>query len=180
MNGTFQIRAATVGDAEAIGTVGPAIYAESYGHMWDDAGSYARYLASYGVAAVTLFMARADTHVWVAECGGTVIGFLTMVVGSPGPVEGLASGAEVPRIYILRPARGRGLGKAMIDIAEGVAAREGADHLWLDAMKAAPWAWQTYRKWGFREIGSMEFPGGIGAEHREMVVMRREIGGRSA
>ena len=177
MNGAFHIRAATVEDAEAIGTVGPAIYAESYGHMWDDAGSYARYLATYGVAAVTSFMARADTHVWVAESEGEIVGFLTMVVGSPDPVEGLASGAEVPRIYILRPARGRGLGKAMIDIAEGVAAREGADHLWLDAMKAAPWAWQTYLKWGFREIGSTEFAGGIGARHRQMVVMRRVIAG---
>jgi diamine N-acetyltransferase len=175
MNSAFDIRVATLEDADSIGTIGPAIYAETYGHMWTDLRSYVRHLSSFGVAAVRSFMCRADTRAWIAETEGTAVGFLTMVVGSPDPVEGLTTGAEVPRIYILPQARGCGLGERMADEAEEFASSSGADHLWLDAMKSAPWAWRTYLKWGFREIGSAEFASGIGAAHRPMVVMRRDI-----
>jgi GNAT superfamily N-acetyltransferase len=54
---------------------------------------------------------------------------------------------------MLAPSRGRGLGAKLLAEAERYAREKGADHLWLDAMKAAPWAWQTYHRWGFREIG---------------------------
>lgn len=175
MSDQIHIRLAEPGDAETLGFIGPAIYAESYGHMWDDARAYAAHLSSFGAAAVAAFLARQHTVLWLVENDGMPVGFLSIVMGSPDPVEGRTDGAEVPRIYLLGPARGKGLGARLLAEADRYAARLGAGHLWLDAMEAAPWAWQTYRKWGFSEIGRTAFPGPMKPEFRPMVVMRREF-----
>lgn len=173
MRDAFTIRPAQPADAEALGVIGPAIYAESYGHMWDDARAYAAHLASFAAPAVAAFMARGDTASWLVESGETPVGFLSLVMDSPDPVEGRRDGAEVPRIYLLAPARGKGLGVRLLAEADRHAAGLGASHLWLDAMKAAPWAWRTYGGWGFQEIGETSFPGNMKPEFKPMFVMRR-------
>jgi GNAT superfamily N-acetyltransferase len=175
MHSDHHIRVAQPQDAEALGIIGPAIYAESYGHMWDDAGAYADYLMTFGSSAVGDFIGRTDTRMWLVEVDRRVVGFLSLVLHSPDPVDRRTDGAEVPRIYMLAPCRGRGVGTKLVAEAERYAREEGADHLWLDAMKAAPWAWQTYHRWGFREIGQTWFPAGIPSSLNSMVVMRRRI-----
>ena len=49
-------------------------------------------------------------------------------------------------------------------MADRYAREVGADHLWLDAMREAPWAWRTYEKWGFSEIGETTFAEGVKPE----------------
>lgn len=62
----------------------------------------------------------------------------------------------------------------MLSEAESFVQSTGASHIWLDAMIEAPWAWQTYKKWGFSEIGRSSFQKGISPEFEMMVVLRRE------
>lgn len=83
----FTVRQAELSDIEQIGIIGPAIYAASYGMMWGDAEAYAGQLESFGAAAMHRFMARADTQVWVADYGEQIVGFLTLVIGSPDPIR---------------------------------------------------------------------------------------------
>jgi diamine N-acetyltransferase len=175
MDQACSVRLAGPGDADAIGTIGPAIYAESYGHMWDDAVPYARHLASFAVDAMLTFMQRDDARVIVAEYEGHIVGFLSLISFSEDPVDRLATGAEIPRLYLLRPARGRGIGAQLVEKAERLAELEGADHLWLDVMQSAPWAWRTYLEWGFQMIGMTQFNGGIAPAYRQLIVMRRAI-----
>lgn len=176
----YTFRLAQPSDIDQLGTVGPAIYAESYNHMWSDPEAYARHLESFGAPAVADFMERSNTETWVVECRARIVGFLSVVIGAPDPVEGRTDGAEVPRIYILAPARGRGLAAKLISQADDYVRDTGANHLWLDAMKEAPWAWRTYRKWGFLKIGETEFPEEIRPEFKPMVVMRRQCEQTSA
>jgi GNAT superfamily N-acetyltransferase len=171
----FTVRQAELSDIEQIGIIGPAIYAASYGMMWGDAEAYARQLESFGAAAMHRFIARDDTQVWVAEYGELIVGFLTLVIGSPDPIEGRIGGAEVPRIYLLSPAQGHGLAKEMMAKAEAYARSEGMKYLWLDAMLEAPWAWKAYEKSGFVRIGFKRFGKGVIPAYDQMVVLRREI-----
>lgn len=175
MTSSFKIRLATAADAKILGTIGPAIYAENYGDMWSNARNYAQFLDSFGTAAFSDFMRRPDAKIWVALESDIVIGFLSLILGSPDPITGRTSGAEVPRIYLLSPSRGRGLGKLLLREAESFAGKLETEFLWLDAMKSAPWAWQTYLKWGFHKIGITEFTEGIGAEHKSMIVLKKQI-----
>jgi diamine N-acetyltransferase len=175
MDSDFLIRMAEVSDVGQLGIIGPAVYAEAYSQMWDDPEAYAKQLTSFGPEEMGRFMARSDTAVWVAEFKTQIVGFLTLVLGSPDPIGGRTDGVEVPRIYLLALVQGRGLAKAMLVEAEKFANSRGANHVWLYAMIAAPWAWQTYKKWGFSEIGRKAFSKGVKAEFKEMVVLRREF-----
>lgn len=175
MSGNFSLRPAEPRDLEQIGVIGPAIYAASYGSMWDDAAAYAKQLETFGSAATRQFMARTDTAVWAAVSRERVVGFLTLILNSPDPIEGRPGGAEVPRIYLVAPAQGHGLARALLAQAEAYARSKGMDHLWLDAMLEAPWAWKAYEKWGFKQIGRKAFGKGVMPAFDQMVVLRREI-----
>jgi diamine N-acetyltransferase len=169
------VRPAERSDLAALGVVGPAAYAEAYAYLFPSPAAYARRLATFGEAAFLDLLDRPDARVWVAESEGCVVGFLTMVVGSRDPIQQRPNGAEVPRIYLLGPARGAGLGRALLEAAIAEARREGASHVWLDAMASADWAWRTYVKWGFRKIGAVRFDGGASEELSDMVVLLKEL-----
>lgn len=171
----MSIRPATAADAAALGTIGPAAYAEAYGDWWTTAAGLARHLASFGADAFAALLADPGVRIWVAEEAGAVIGFLTLHLHSPDPITGRPRGGECKRLYLLRAAMGRGLGRALCDTAAAAAAREGLDHLWLDVMAEAPWAVNAYRAWGFAEIGRKQFHNALRGDLREMIVMARNL-----
>ncbi|MEO9970097.1 MAG: GNAT family N-acetyltransferase [Hyphomonadaceae bacterium] len=175
MESDYHFRLATPSDVDELGVIGPAIYAESYSHMWDNPEAYAKQLATFSSSAVAKFNERSDTKTWITEYQSQIIGFLSIVIGAPDPVEGRTDGIEIPRIYFLSPARGKGLAAKLMAKADDYAREVGANHLWLDAMKEAPWAWQTYRKWGFSEIGQTMFLESIKPAFKSMIVMRRSL-----
>jgi diamine N-acetyltransferase len=96
MDTDYRFRLAQAQDAAQLGTIGPAIYAESYSHIWSDPEAYARRLESFGQQAVAEFMERPDTETWVAQCREQIVGFLSIVRGTPDPVDGRTDGIEVP------------------------------------------------------------------------------------
>ena len=162
-------------DAGLLGIIGPAAYAEAYGHLWDRPDAYADQLQTFGWDAVKLLLARPDARVWVGETRGTVVGFLSMIIGSIDPVEHRPGGALLPRIYILGPARRMGLGRLLLDAAMGQAAVEGLSHVWLDVMVSADSARSAYLKWGFCEIGGRVFGKPVRPGLSDMVVMTKEV-----
>src|SRR6516165_7689754 len=77
-------------------------------------------------------LARPEARLWIGEVQGTVVGFLSMIVGSMDPVERRLGGAEIPRIYVIEPAQRAGLGRLLLDAAIEQATTEGLSHVWLD------------------------------------------------
>ena len=132
-----KVRRATAEDAGLLGIIGPAAYAEAYGYLWDRPDAYADQLQTFGSDAFRLLLVRPDARVWVVEMRRAVVGFLSMIIGSIDPVEQRPGGAELPRIYILGPARRMGLGRLLLDAAMGQVVVEGLSHVWLDVMASA-------------------------------------------
>ncbi|MFD1150286.1 GNAT family N-acetyltransferase [Saccharothrix hoggarensis] len=60
--------------------------------------------------------------------------------------------AEVAKLVVHRDARGAGLGRALLDVAEREAARRGATLLVLDTQTGSP-AERLYRRAGWTEVG---------------------------
>lgn len=174
--GTVVIRRAKPADAEAMGFVGPAAYAIAYAYMWDDSAAFARQLATFSAAACRDFLARPDARAWVAEIDGDVVGFLTMVLNSPNPVDAAASGAEFPRIYLL-PGSGRlGLGRQLMDAAVAAARAEGQQHVWLAVKGSADSAHAAYLKWGFSLHGVVNTKKPVKAGYEALRIMIKHIG----
>ena len=91
------VRRATDEDAEVLGIIGPAAYAEAYGYLWDCPDAYSDQFRTFGVHAFEALLARPEARPWIGEVQGTVVGFLSMIVGSVDPVERRLGGAEIPR-----------------------------------------------------------------------------------
>jgi len=122
------VRPATAEDAEALGIIGPAAYAEAYAYLWDRPDAYAHQLRTFGQRACGALLARPEARVWISEVGGAAVGFLSMIIGSADPIEHRSGGAELPRIYILGSAQRMGIGRLMLDAAIAQAATEGLSH----------------------------------------------------
>lgn len=170
------IRPAGPADAPLLGVIGPAAYAEAYAFLWDQPGPYAAHLATFSAEAFAAALARPGTRIWLAYADGAAVGFLLMNLETPDPLALRRGGAELARIYLLGPSRGRGLGERLLEAAIETARAEGAAYVWLDAMAAADWARGAYAKWGFRETGQIRFEKGTRPELSDMVVMARDLG----
>jgi len=101
------VRRATAEDGEVLGIIAPAAYAETYGYLWDCPDAYSDQLQTFGPPAFESLLARPEARVWVGEARGTIVGFLSMIVGSVDPIERRPGGAEMPRIYIIGPSMQR-------------------------------------------------------------------------
>jgi GNAT superfamily N-acetyltransferase len=169
------VRPAVPADAPALGVIGPAAYAEAYAYLWDQAGDYAKQLNTFSAAAFADFLGGSDRRVWLAELHGTPVGFLTAVVGSPDPIRGRGGGLEIPRIYLVGPARHGGIGWRLLAEAETFARQCGCSYAWLDAMASADRAIRTYERWGFAAIGRTPFGRTVRPGLDELVVLSKDL-----
>jgi ribosomal protein S18 acetylase RimI-like enzyme len=158
-----------------LGVVGPAAYAEAYSYLWDRPAAYAQHLASFSADSFRQLLERPTVHLFVAEVEETVVGFLTLEMDSLDPIRSRVGGAEIPRIYLLRPARGAGLGWRLLELAEREAKNHGAAYLWLDLMASAPEARRVYERFGLQQIGTCAFKKGVKPEQAKMVVMAKDL-----
>ena len=165
------IRLATRADCDNLGIIGPAAYAAAYAYLWRDPAALAEHLESFGPAGVAEFLAQPGARIWLAEHEERAIGFLSLLPNSLEPVARTPRGAEIPRIFLLPGARGKGVGQRLLVSAREAAQEAGASYLWLDAMASAEWAIGAYKKWGFTPAGSTVFPKPVDPDLAKMVVM---------
>ncbi|MEO1167465.1 MAG: GNAT family N-acetyltransferase [Pseudomonadota bacterium] len=171
----YSIRRAKIDDAAQLGIVGPASYAAAYGYLWPEPAPLMRHLETYGEAAVRSAMEDANTAFWLVESDGVAAGFAMAVRGSKNPETGRESGVELRRMYLLPNVRGGGLGKQLYDAVEADAREHGHDHVWLDVMDSADWAYGAYLRWGFVEIGTRTFDKAVYQDRRKMILLAKEI-----
>jgi diamine N-acetyltransferase len=166
------VRPATEGDLGALGKIGPAAYAAAYAYLWDDQAALASQLDTFRAPAFANALQREDMRVWVAEIDGDPVGFLSLIVNSPNPITQEGNGAEIQRVYLMPIAQRAGLGRKMLEAAVAYARDARFSHVWLDVMVSAEGAIQSYRRWGFVELGSKRFARPVKPELADMLVLR--------
>jgi len=74
---------------------------------------------------------------------------------------------EIVRFYVDGGYQGRGVGAALMNECFRDAGSRGADVVWLQVWKEAPWAIRFYSRFGFAVVGSAHFYFGdqIGDDH---------------
>lgn len=172
---TFSIRRCRPGDAQMLAELGARLFAESYGPTHPEP-ELSRYLArSFSVSGVRTALESPDEFFLVAEdARGNAIGYAYMRM-SPEPLPGVdgETAVEIVRFYVDAGYQGRGVGAALMEECFDDAAARGADVIWLQTWKEAPWAIGFYARMGFTIVGSTLFHFGeqIGHDH----VMARPI-----
>jgi ribosomal protein S18 acetylase RimI-like enzyme len=171
---TFSIRRCSAHDAEMLAALGARLFAESYGPTHPEP-ELSRYLArSFPAGGIRDAIESPDVTYLVAEELDWPIGYAYLRTSTepPARVEGERA-IEIARFYIDPAYQGRGVGAALMEDCFDDAVSRGADVIWLQVWKEAPWAIGFYARMGFTVVGSALFYFGeqIGDDH----IMSRPI-----
>lgn len=155
--------------------LGARLFAESYGPTHPEP-ELSRYLArSFPVAAVRDAVEHTDVTMLVAEDSEqrpVAYAYMRSSPDLPAGVEGDRA-IEIVRFYVDATCQGQGVGAALMRACFDDADGRGADVIWLQVWKEAPWAIRFYARMGFVVVGSALFYFGeqIGDDH----IMARPI-----
>jgi ribosomal protein S18 acetylase RimI-like enzyme len=165
----FSIRSCTVDDAGTLSTLSARLFTETYGPTHPEP-ELSRYLArSFAVEGVRAAIEDdAVTMLLAEDPGGHAIAY-SYIRTSPDPPAGVSGDrvVEIVRFYVDGAVQGRGVGAALMQASLNETQRRGADTVWLQVWKEAPWAVGFYKRMGFTVVGSAKFYFGeqIGDDH---------------
>ena len=165
----FSIRRCTIADAAATASLGARLFTETYGPTHPEP-ELSRYLArSFSVEGVREAISDSDVTIFLAEDSvGAPVAYAYMRA-SPVPPAGVAGDRafEIVRFYVDGACQGKGIGAALMDSCFADAKERGADVVWLQVWKEAPWAVGFYQRMGFSVVGSAPFYFGeqVGDDH---------------
>ncbi len=155
----FAIRRCTAADAQALAELAARLFTEAYGPTHPEP-ELSRYLAhSFSVEKVRDEIVDNDVVMLVAEDESSrALGyaFLRKTKELPDGVSSYNS-FEVVRFYVETAAQGRGIGAALMRKCFDVSRQRGAEIIWLQVWKEAPWAIGFYQRMGFGTVGSASF-----------------------
>lgn len=169
---TVKIRQATPQDAEQISHLGTVVFTASFGDSGCSPAQLQKYLDdSYSVAAIradltdahkTTLVAVEDASFGGGAASEQVIGFALLNRASSAHEPAIAGGhyskpVEIQRLYVGLESHGRGVGQALMNEAEGLARREGWEHVWLGVWEYNFRAQKIYAKLGYTRVGEHLF-----------------------
>ena len=164
----ISIRRCTGADAAALAELGARLFTEAYGPTHPEP-ELSRYLSrSFSVDGVRDAIISPDVTMLLAEEGSEAVGYAYMRDTSAPPpgVQGRQP-REIVRFYVDGARHRRGIGAALMEKCFDDAKRRGADVVWLQVWKEAPWAVGFYVRAGFSIVGCAPFYFGdqVGDDH---------------
>ena len=163
------IRRCDTSDASTLASLGARLFVGTYGPTHPEP-ELSRYLArSFSVDGVREAISDGNVSMFLVEDSlGAPIAYAYLKATSdpPAGVKG-SRPFEIVRFYVDADCQGRGVGAALMDACFVDAKERGADLVWLQVWKEAPWAVGFYQRMGFSVVGSAPFYFGdqIGDDH---------------
>ena len=133
----FLIRAWTPDDRENAAAIIRDTLME-YGLSWEPSG------ADRDVLAVETFYTAVGGEFWVIEQQGQVVG-----TGAYYPVERGHKAVEIRKMYLSPTARGKGLGKFLLQRLEDAIANRGFHEIWIETASVLKEAVKLYESNGY-------------------------------
>ena len=157
MTTNISIREAGVGDVATLSAIGHASFRAAY-ENWSEPDDLVAHLEDFfSEAAIRAAMGLPGCRYLLALNAGLGIGFIKIRAGAQ-PVEIPAARAlELHQVYVMPDQQRFGIGGRLIDAAVRYAQEQSADGVWLTVWEEAPWAVNCYRKYGFEQVGTMDF-----------------------
>jgi ribosomal protein S18 acetylase RimI-like enzyme len=169
MRPPYSIRRCTPDDAATMASLAARLFTETYGPTHPEP-ELSRYLArSFSVEGVRDAISDAGVSMFIVEDSSGVPIAYAYMRASPEPPTGVDGRDvfEIVRFYVDGATQGRGVGAALMSSCFDDARERGADVVWLQVWKEAPWAVGFYQRMGFSVVGSAPFYFGeqIGDDH---------------
>lgn len=155
---SLRIRRATIDDAAKLADFAARVFIETFGDENDPEDLRDHVEQSYNLAQQSAEIRDASTATWLVERDdGSLVGYAQICRKRAPPHVGAAKPVEIYRFYIDRSAHGSGLAHRLMSTAFAQAREWGADIVWLGVWEHNPRAMKFYRKFGFADVGSIDF-----------------------
>jgi len=151
------IRRATIDDAVALSAFAARVFIETFGDENDPDDLRDFVESTYGITQQSDEIRDRDTATLLVERADTLIGYAQICRKRVPPGVTGANPVEIYRFYVDRPAQGTGVAQALMAAAFAQAREWRADVVWLGVWEHNPRAMAFYRKFGFVDVGSLDF-----------------------
>ena len=172
----IEIKPISFEDAELLSEIAVKAYSDHYLHLWYDGGEW--YLKkSFDAANLRKEIADEANKFYLAIFDGESVGFLKTRTDRVLPGFENQKAFEIERIYLMKKAQGKGIGRALMEFSFERARNLKLDLVWLKAMDTSESAVEFYKKLGFETCGreTLDFPQ-MKTELRGMLVMKKSLG----
>src|SRR6185312_16983756 len=133
------------------------VFIETFGDKNDPDDLRAHVEGTYNVERFSTELRDADTATWLIERDDAPIAYLQACRKRVPPCVDGANPVEIYRFYVDRTAHGTGVARTLMATAFAQAREWGADVVWLGVWEHNPRAMAFYRKFGFADVGSIDF-----------------------
>lgn len=173
---SLAIRRATVADAQTLSMLATNTFVEAFGHLYNDEDLQAFLRDAYAVDKQATILAHPDYAVWFLENDGIPVGHAA--AGPCGlPHADVEPGdGELKRLYILREFQSSGWGARLMETVMMWLDRRGPCAQWIGVWSENPGAQRFYARYGFKKVGTYEFPVGR-VRDLEFILCRPAAGG---
>ena len=171
---SFQIRAASLSDAEMLGHIGVATFVESYSDQIEGQAMVRHCTEQHSAGVYAQYLRAPDTGCWLAEHAqtGAPIGYALNCTPDL-PIDTAPSDIELKRIYLLSRFHGQGIADALLQASIDHARARHCTRLLLGTYEDNQRAIGFYAKHGFVSIGTRKF--NIGGKVFDDTILAKQL-----
>ena len=124
---------------------------------------------TYSAEKLSAELANSESVTFIAYKNGTPLGYLKLNIGNAKTEKCLGNALEIQRIYILKSAKGQGIGSAFMQIAENFST------IWLGVWEHNEPAKKFYKSKGYEKFSQHTFV--IGDDMQTDFLLKKEMKG---
>ncbi|WP_439881816.1 GNAT family N-acetyltransferase [Pontibacter sp. MBLB2868] len=171
---TLQITPCTAKDLYTLQDIALNSYGDHYLYLWHDGGMW--YIDKcFSDAALKKELEDPNAALFLVYADDELVGFLKFNIDKGFEAYSEKEALELERIYLLKRASGKGIGKALVDFTKQFARERNKKVIWLKAMDSSK-SVDFYEQNGFEKCGThtLDFEA-MKEEYRGMYVMKLEL-----
>jgi len=172
-NNTFHFRPGTPADATLLSELGWRTFDQTFAAYNKPEDMEAFHATMYTPALQAAELADPSTEFIIVEASGEAVAYLKLKSGAAPAAIKANNPLQVDRLYILQEWTGKGLGDQLMKLSLEKAKENGHDVVWLTVWEHNERAMRFYHKYGFREVGELQFI--LGQDVQRDLYMQREV-----
>ena len=165
----------TISDLHLLQDIALISYGDHYLHLWNDGAAW--YIERcFSDAALKGELEDSNAAFYLIYAAEELVGFLKLNINKELEGYTATEALELERIYLLKSASGRGVGRQVMEFTEKLGRERNKKVIWLKAMDSSNDAIRFYEQNGYQHCGTytLEFET-MKPEYRGMVIMKKEL-----
>lgn len=165
-------RDAAPGDGPELAAMAARCFTDTFGHLYRPADLATFLDSAFGADGLPRQIDDPDFAIRLATHDGRIVGFAKIGPNVlPFPDAEGAKAVELYQLYVLADHHGDGVGPALMDWTIATARAQGADTLTLTVFTENHRAQAFYRRYGFVDVGRIDFPVGDHIDEDRLMVL---------